>query len=251
MITCSNNCFIEKHQENNTQLFIFTDKPQDAHLIVISFRGTELFNAQDWITNLDFSWFEVPKVGKLHIGYLEGMGLGTRIDASSFESHFQRKDTNFFHLDAETEKQMLENSNNSAYYIVAIKLSHLLKENRNAKFMVTGHGLGGALAIMFVTLLAIQDEGEIMQRLLNVYTFGQPRIGDEKLKEFMESHLNYPKYFRVVYSNDIMPRVPFDDKFFHYKHFGDCLYVDVGYFVQVLCFTIFSTYYYNYCIIIF
>ncbi|KAJ9159880.1 hypothetical protein P3X46_025335 [Hevea brasiliensis] len=224
----------EKRKACNTQAFILSDKPRDANLIVISFRGSEPFNSQDWMTSIDFSWFEVPNVGKLHVGYLECMGIGTRSDASSFESHLQKRDKNFFQLDAESEKESLRKANKSAYYLVAIKLSNLLKENPNAKFVVTGHSLGGALAIIFPTLLAIQDEVEMLQRLLGVYTFGQPRIGDVQLGKFMEPHLHNPvtKYFRVVYSDDIVPRLPFNGKAFHYKHFGECIYYDRQYLGQ-------------------
>ncbi|KAF2300881.1 hypothetical protein GH714_017998 [Hevea brasiliensis] len=76
---------------------------------------------------------------------------------------------------------------------------------------------------MFPAVLEIQDEVDFLQRMLNVYTFGRPRIEDNNLFKFMESHLNYPftKYFRVVYCNNLVPRVPFDASICHYKHFGE------------------------------
>ncbi|KAJ9179491.1 hypothetical protein P3X46_011273 [Hevea brasiliensis] len=226
------NCWNENQKESNTQVFMFTDKPKDANLIVISFRGTEPFNAQDWSTDFDFSWYEVPKVGKLHIGFLEAMGLGCRGDANTFQNHLQRKHTSFMHLNGESVGSFMEMAKKSAYYAVSMKLKNLLREHKNAKFVVTGHSLGGALAILFPCVLAIQEETEMIHRLLNIYTFGQPRIGDVHLGTFMEAHLNYPvnRYYRVVYCNDMVPRVPFDDKIFAFKHFGVCLYYDSRYF---------------------
>ncbi|KAF2300879.1 hypothetical protein GH714_017982 [Hevea brasiliensis] len=224
---------VKENQKRNTQVFVFTDKPKDANLIVISFRGTEPFNAQDWSTDFDFSWYEVPKVGKLHIGFLEAMGLGSRRDATTFQSHLQRKHTSFFHLNGESEGSIMEMAKKSAYYAVSMKLKDLMKQHKNAKFVVTGHSLGGALAILFPCVLVIQEESEMIHRLLNIYTFGQPRIGDVQLGTFMEAHLNYPvnRYYRVVYCcNDMVPRVPFDDKIFAFKHFGVCLYYDSRYF---------------------
>ncbi|NP_001292939.1 uncharacterized LOC105631306 [Jatropha curcas] len=225
-------CWNEYQKESNTQVFICCDKPKDANLIVISFRGTEPFNAQDWNTDFDFSWYEIPKVGKIHIGFLEALGLGTRRDASTFQSHLQRKRAGLFHLNGQSEGTTTELSKKSAYYDVTSKLKQLLEEHKNAKFVVTGHSLGGALAILFPSVLVIQEETEILRRLLNIYTFGQPRIGDVQLGNFMEAHLNYPKtrYYRVVYCNDMVPRVPFDDNVFAFKHFGTCLYYDSRYF---------------------
>ncbi|KDP40608.1 hypothetical protein JCGZ_24607 [Jatropha curcas] len=230
------NCWNERQKESNTQVFILCDKPKDANLIIVSFRGTEIFNAQDWSTDFDFSWYELPKVGKVHIGFLEALGLGNRRDTSTFQSHLQRKLTGFLQLNGESEGAILELSKKSAYYIVALKLKQLLKEHKNAKFAVTGHSLGGALAILFPSVLVIQEETEMLHRLLNIYTFGQPRVGDVQFCNFMEAHLNSPntRYYRVVYCNDIVPRVPFDDKAFGFKHFGTCLYYDSWYFGQFM-----------------
>ena len=124
----------------------------------------------------------------------------------------------------------------TAYYAVKSKLKSLFKEHKNAKFVVTGHSLGGALAILFPMVLVLHEEEEIIQRLLGVYTFGQPRVGNKELGRFMEAHLNHPvpKYFRMVYCNDLVPRLPYDDKTFLYKHFGVCLYYDSLYIQKVL-----------------
>lgn len=266
---------IDYQKERSTQVFILCDKPKDANLILISFRGTEPFDADDWITDFDYSWYEFPKLGKVHMGFLEALGLGSRADTSTFRELLQMKSTKFTNsnnvkvnrsplesseskscIDVADAKQgerdqssdseeppstgdrkelMPEMVEMTAYFTVKSKLKSLLNEHKNAKFLVTGHSLGGALAILFPTVLVLHEEKEVMQRLLGVHTFGQPRIGNRQLGVFMEAHLEYPdpKYFRVVYCNDLVPRLPYDDKTWLYKHFGVCLYFNSLYIEQV------------------
>lgn len=217
-------------------MFIFSDKPKDANLIVISFRGTEPFDADDWITDFDYSWYEIPKLGKVHMGFLEAMGLGNRINTSSFQQLLQATNTKLqLTNEGEPKKLLPEMGELSAYLAVRSKLKSLLNEHKNAKFMVTGHSLGGALAILFPIVLVFHEEDEVLQRMIGVHTFGQPRVGNRELGKYMESKLQQPnpRYFRVVYCNDIVPRLPYDNKTFLYKHFGVCLYYDSLFVKQV------------------
>lgn len=256
-------------KERSTQVFILCDKPKDANLILISFRGTEPFDADDWSTDFDYSWYEIPKLGKVHMGFLEALGLGNRVDTSTFHKLLQVSNCSTVdptheqvpnskesisslyyttnsdgkrgisdHESSDSEgptnykKQMGEMT---AYFGVRDKLKRLLEEHKKAKFMVTGHSLGGALAILFPAVLVLHEEEEVMKRLLGIHTFGQPRIGNMQLGNYMETHLlrPVPKYFRVVYCNDLVPRLPYDDKTFLYKHFGVCLYYNSLYIEKV------------------
>lgn len=161
------------------------------------------------------------------MGFLEALGLGDRTRASTFKDHLRPQN--------QAPKATLVKDKTTAYYAVRNRLRSLLQEHKDAKFVVTGHSLGGALAILFPAVLLLQDEHELMGRLLAVYTFGQPRVGDRKLGKFMEAHLcrRVPRYFRVVYCNDIVPRLPYDNNTFLYKHFGLCMYYDSLYTEQV------------------
>ncbi|XP_039061617.1 triacylglycerol lipase OBL1 [Hibiscus syriacus] len=245
-------CWDDYQKEKSTQVFLLCDKPKDANLILISFRGTELFDADDWSTDFDYSWYEIPNLGKLHMGFIEALGLGNREDTTSFRYHLQKRSTKHsFSEAAEVKSSNVdphsersagisnkgippEMAEKTAYYMVREKLKTLFEEHKNAKYIVTGHSLGGALAILFTTVLMLHEETELLQKLLGVYTFGQPRIGNRQIGRFMEAHLDHPvpKYFRVVYCNDLVPRLPYDDKTFLYKHFGVCLYYNSCYIEQ-------------------
>nr|XP_043616214.1 triacylglycerol lipase OBL1-like [Erigeron canadensis] len=205
-------------KEKPTQAFMFSDKTGHHELICVSFRGTSPLCADDWCTDLDLSWFHLKGIGRVHLGFLKALGL-------------QKSEENY----AWWPKDIKHNENITfAYYKTRQVLKENLEKNKDARFIVTGHSLGGALAVLFPTILALHDEHELLDRLEGVYTFGQPRVGDDEFCRFMEDLLGVKRYFRFVYANDIVPRLPFDDTDFHYKHFGRCYYFNSLYKGQVL-----------------
>ncbi|KAM1010870.1 hypothetical protein ACFX13_047031 [Malus domestica] len=111
-----------------------------------------------------------------------------------------------------------------------LQMKHKENESR-----ITGHSLGGALAILFTSVLVLHEEMKVMQRLLGVYTLGQPRVGDRQLARYVDTSLGspIPKHFRVVYCNDPLPRLPYDYENFMFKHFGVCLHYDSCYIEHV------------------
>ncbi|GMI90639.1 hypothetical protein like AT5G42930 [Hibiscus trionum] len=207
-------------ERDSTQAFILQDTLANPNLFVVAFRGTSPFDADDWRTDADLSWYMLKAMGnaRAHSGFMQALGL--------------QKNKGW--------PKVIEQDNNGgpqfAYYTLREKLREILKENEEAKFILTGHSLGGALAILFPSVLMLHDEKWLLDRLDGVYTFGQPRVGDEKFGEYMKANMRKfdVKYFRYVYSNDMVPRVPYDDKNTLFKHFGPCLFFNSFYVGKVL-----------------
>ncbi|KAG0600272.1 hypothetical protein M758_11G020500 [Ceratodon purpureus] len=230
-------CWNDYQHMNNTQAFIAMDKPTDANAIVLAFRGTEGFNAYDWSTDFDFSWVKFPDLGSVHLGFLEALGLATREDPSSFtklrnralEAKKHRRRADRMGASSGLAEHIIQNRGKSlAYDDINTQLSTILDENPKAKLFVTGHSLGGALASLYAIWLHYAGNTEIASRIGAVYTFGGPRIGDEDVKNYGNQVLA-GKLFRVVYCNDLVPRIPFDNQIMAFKHFGICAYFNSVY----------------------
>ncbi|CAL9242277.1 unnamed protein product [Arabidopsis halleri] len=207
-------CWNGYQKQRSTEVIVIKDTSTDPNLIIVSFRGTDPFDADDWCTDLDLSWYEVKNVGKIHGGFMKALGL---------QKEGWPKEVNFDQTQKETTLY--------AYYTVRRYLKEILEQNPTSKFILTGHSLGGALAILFTAVLVMHEEEQMLERLEGVYTFGQPRVGDEEFGKFMKDSLKKfdVKYERYVYCNDMVPRLPFDDKTLMFKHFGACLYYDSFY----------------------
>ncbi|RWW34368.1 hypothetical protein GW17_00000883 [Ensete ventricosum] len=217
--TCFTMDVTDYQKQFSTQAFMFSDKTGDDELIVVAFRGTEPFDLVQWCTDVDISYYQIPNVGKVHEGFLRALGLQRKLGLPKELSRSRESPPPY------------------AYYVIREKLREELSRNERAKFLVAGHSLGGALAILFPSILAVHRENWLLERLQGVYTFGQPRVGDQNFGEFVEQYLDNPKrrrYFRYVYSNDIVSRVPYDDSALLYKHFGTCVYFNSFYKPKVM-----------------
>jgi len=211
-------CWNKFLNNNTTQAFIFTDKAEDAKLIVLAFRGTEPFNARDWITDIDLSCLYMGKLGYVHIGFLKALGIQ---DETDYQKGFPKE------LDVKPDQPI-------AYYTLREELKSLLRKHKSAKIVITGHSLGGALATIFPTLLGMHDQNDVLESLLGVLTFGQPRVGDAGFRDYVNSLMG-SSYYRMVYRFDIVPRVPLDiPRIAPFKHGGICMYYNGWYTRKVV-----------------
>ncbi|KAJ7798471.1 alpha/beta-hydrolase [Mycena olivaceomarginata] len=81
--------------------------------------------------------------------------------------------------------------------------------------VVTGHSLGGSLAALGATSLKIALPGKVT---IMLYTFGQPRTGDNEFATFVESTLGVDNIFRAVHTFDGVPTII--PRILGYEHHG-------------------------------
>jgi triacylglycerol lipase len=164
--------------------------------VVIAFRGTKDFD--DWMTDLQatpvgFPWIFAagPDVGDIHAGFGHAV-----VDAWG-----QIKDA----------VQSLSSSPNIAS-----------DETQQPTLWLTGHSLGGALAVVAGAAFSMWSDAPI-RSVNGIYTFGQPRVG---LFRFCGNydHLLRTKTFRFVNNQDLVPRVPF--RGFDYSDIGQMIHFD-------------------------
>jgi hypothetical protein len=111
---------------------------------------------------------------------------------------------------SEVHAGFLEDFNAITVAVVSQVKGHL-QSNSDAKIFITGHSLGGALAI----LCAIEFSRQSIP-VSAVYTFGQPRVGNHVFCSLYDQALR-DITFRLVNANDIVPRVPG-----HLMDYADC-----------------------------
>ncbi|WP_437774635.1 lipase family protein [Sorangium sp. So ce1097] len=73
---------------------------------------------------------------------------------------------------------------------------------------ITGHSLGGALAVIAAALLHVDPSLDgIRRKLRGVYTYGQPMVGFSDFAMRFDEEFG-KKLFRHVYGRDIVPSLP-------------------------------------------
>ena len=156
----------------------------DEKIAFVSFRGTE--DATDWAHDLDALYEPygfAPGAGDVHLGF-----------------HEVYKTLRPTVLDA------LEEASKDCDHVI-----------------VTGHSLGGALAVLAAPDLAVNTAAKRIPKLL---AFAGPRAGLLEFHRFFNRLM--PICYRVVSSGDIVPHVPFFIPPFVYEHVGVEVKVDGG-----------------------
>lgn len=96
--------------------------------------------------------------------------------------------------------------------ILKSEVSKLLAMYRGAEVLMTGHSLGGAL-----TSLASYDFLDSKFPVSYIYTYGQPRVGNQAFATAMQGLIGQ-KHFRVIDYRDIVPHIP--PNIFSFYHYG-------------------------------
>ena len=85
---------------------------------------------------------------------------------------------------------------------------------------ITGHSMGGALAVLTAALIRTDPELKYLQsKLRGIYTYGQPMVGDDDFAHRFEPEIG-KKLFRHVYGLDVVPRLP-PRSAGRFAHFGE------------------------------
>jgi triacylglycerol lipase len=154
--------------------------------IIIAFAGTDPLIPANWITDLD--------VG-LKFRFNE------RVTPPALHSGFEK-----------------------AYRSVARKVAEALAKRSETAVLVTGHSMGGALAV----IAADDFLSEKKLRPTAVYVFGMPRVGDADFAKRYNDTLGNTTY-RLVHGADIVATVP--PSRFGFRHIGRLIRCDrAGYF---------------------
>jgi triacylglycerol lipase len=154
---------------------------QNDEVILVSFRGTQPRQPMDWFADFDAlpaKWGHAA--GVVHKGFLNALhAVWGRALAGGREI-----------------------------------LPKRLLDRGNRKVWLTGHSLGGALA----ELCAAQAFFISQVPIQGVYTFGQPRVGNEAFAGAVHAAFG-PRIFRFINDRDIVPRVPLFGMGF--RHYGN------------------------------
>jgi triacylglycerol lipase len=143
--------------------------------IIIAFAGTDPLIPANWITDFD--------VG-LKFRFNE------RVTPPALHSGFEK-----------------------AYRSVAGKIAEAVANRSATPVLVTGHSMGGALAVIAADDLLAENK----LRPTAIYTFGMPRVGDKDFAQRYNDTLGATTY-RLVHGDDIVATVP--PSRFGFRHVG-------------------------------
>ena len=149
---------------------------------VLVFRGSDHAEIDDWIGNADFDLVFDPHIrgGQIHAGFQRG---------------------------AES---------------VWTQVQSLVAEHHDPDhpLILTGHSLGGALAVLTAARFAAAGKAEAIGA---IFTFGQPRAGDSEFARHFDRDFG-ERTFRYVNRFDLVTRLP--PRLLGYDHAGQLRYLD-------------------------
>ena len=86
--------------------------------------------------------------------------------------------------------------------------------------IVTGHSLGAGVCQLIIMELYAANLHKILNLDIQMYNFGQPRVGDKRYAFFANEIVN-SNFWRFTHNRDIVPHVPFIEKMDYYHSCGE------------------------------
>ncbi|KAL9104451.1 MAG: hypothetical protein Q9163_000603 [Psora crenata] len=113
---------------------------------------------------------------------------------------------------------------NEAKSGVLAALAATAAANPSYRVVITGHSLGGAIGA--IAAVELRNAG----RVVDLYTYGQPRIGDDEVSDYI-SNQNMGGNYRVTHYDDPVPRLP--PLALGFRHISPEYYIQTGNYVPV------------------
>ncbi|TNV76838.1 hypothetical protein FGO68_gene8733 [Halteria grandinella] len=172
---------VQMVRDADRDTFAYVGYDNSTGKIVIAFRGTNGAESTNWITNIKTDFDKYP---------------------------------NWLYPDAGVHSGFY-----TAYKGIADNLKQAVQRLRDKydypEIMVTGHSMGGALALLGV--LDLRTDLSIPPENITFYTFGQPRVGGENFRDYVYFVIGQ-RYFRVIHEDDMVPHLP--SIYFSFRHAG-------------------------------
>ncbi|XXX79590.1 lipase family protein [Sorangium sp. So ce134] len=207
----------------------------DRKLAILCFSGTELQDFTDWLTDASARQDLFLSAGYVHGGFHRGaLALWGPLQALLFSAlkgysicdASARLTSEYRHctVGASPEERCVERrsdvevSRSSTDHLPPLPAAEA--QNELKALYITGHSLGGALAVVAAALLHVDPSLDgIRRQLRGVYTFGQPMVGRADFTRRFDKEFG-AKLFRHVYGRDIVPRLP-PRTVGSFMHFGE------------------------------
>ncbi|WP_437790745.1 lipase family protein [Sorangium sp. So ce693] len=220
----------------NPALFIDTIayliQSEDRKVAILCFRGTGLQNVVNWLADASVSPEPFMSMGRVHGGFLRGLltlwpMLGKLLmhalcgqsicDAVRSPGAMIQRRSEDDPRGIGCAEPVAERGGAPEPPGAGSSQFMTERQDRLKALYITGHSLGGALAVLAAALIWSDPLFEpLREKLRGIYTYGQPMVGDAGFRAHFEEKLG-PMVFRHIYGNDLVPRMPpkTTGKFFH------------------------------------
>ncbi|AUX44613.1 uncharacterized protein SOCE26_060790 [Sorangium cellulosum] len=226
----------------NPALFVDTTaylvQSADKKLAILAFRGTGLQNTVNWLTDASAKPDAFLTAGHVHGGFYRAALvlwptlsslLGSALSGDSICEAAKKERASVqdciqaCRAYGEADQPGAPGRDTPEALRGSGRPCSPTERNKLEALYVTGHSLGGALAVVAAALLHVDPSMEgIRRKLRGVYTYGQPMVGFSDFTTRFDEEFGR-KLFRHVYGKDIVPCLPprTTGKFVHFgREFG-------------------------------